>query len=74
MARPNTKFELSVRDMELIETALRSRKMSLSERLIEMKQVDDRLKDDLHTIHELLGRLHNQKEFYRPARGAYVGG
>lgn len=74
MARPNTKFELSVHDMEVIESALRSRKKSLSERLIEMKQIDDGLKDDLTKIHELLGRLHNQKEFYRPARGAYVGG
>lgn len=74
MARPNTKFELSVHDMELIESALRSRKKSLSERLIEMKQVDGELKDDLNTIHDLLGRLHNQKEFYRPTRGAYVGG
>ena len=74
MARPNTKFELSVHDMELIESALRSRKKSLSEQLIDMKQVDNGLKEDLHTIHELLGRLHNQKEFYRPSRGAYIGG
>ncbi len=74
MARPNTNFELSVHDMELIEDALRSRKKSLSDRLIDMKSVDHELKDDLHTIHDLLGRLHNQKEFYRPSRGAYVGG
>lgn len=74
MARPNTKFELSVDDMELIEAALRSRKKSLSDRMIEMRQVDHALKDDLHSIHDLLGRLHNQKEFYRPRSGAYVGG
>lgn len=74
MARPNTKFELSVDDMELIEAALRSRKKSLSDRLIEMKQADSALTDDLKGIHDLLGRLHNQKEFYRPRQGAYVSG
>jgi hypothetical protein len=74
LARPNTNFELTVDDMELIEDALRSRKKSLSEKLIDMKQVDSELKENLHTIHDLLGRLHNQKEFYRPSRGSYVGG
>lgn len=74
MARPNTQIELTVEDMELIEAALRSRKKNLSDKLIEMKQVDEDVKEDLHTIHDLLGRLHNQKEFYRPKVGAYVGG
>lgn len=74
MARPNTKFELSVEDMDLIETALRSRKQSLSEKLCQMKQSDDDLKQSLHGIQDLLGRLHNQKEFYRPKTGAYLGG
>lgn len=74
MARPNTKFDLTVEDMELIETALRTRKKSLSERLVDMKQVDDEVKENLHEIQDLLGRLHNQKEFYRPRHGAYVGG
>ena len=74
MSKPNTKFDLSVEDMELIETALRTRKSSLSERLVEMKAVDEDLKEALHGIQDLLGRLHNQKEFYRPKSGAYVGG
>ena len=74
MARPNTKFELSVEDMDLIETALRSQKKTLSDRMIRMKQVDEGLKEDLQEIHDLLGRLHNQKEFYRPRRAPYVSG
>ncbi|MFK7874686.1 MAG: hypothetical protein AB8B71_02745 [Paracoccaceae bacterium] len=74
MTRPNTKFELSVDDLEIIETALRSRKISLAERLVETKLKDDEAKDSLSVIHDLLGRLHNQKEFYRPKTGAYVGG
>jgi hypothetical protein len=74
MARPNTLFELSVDDMTLIEDALRSRKQSLADRLIEMKQADTEVKDGLAEIHDLLGRLHNQKEFFRPSAGAYVSG
>jgi len=74
MPKPNTKFELSVDDLEVIETALRTRKKSLSAKLAETKASDPALKEALTDIHELLGRIHNQKEFYRPSKGAYIGG
>ena len=74
MPTPNTTFELSVDDMELIEDALRSQKQSLSGSIVESKSVDGDVKDALHGIQDLLGRLHNQKVFYRPSSGAYVGG
>lgn len=74
MPKPNTQFELSVQDMELIEDALRTRKQSLSQRLTSTKTSDADLKETLHSVHELLGRLHNQKEFYRPSKTAYVSG
>ncbi len=61
MPKPNTKFELSLDDMELIETALMK---AHSER-------DDAV--DPRQVHDLLGRLHNQKTFYRPG-GVYVSG
>ena len=57
--KPNTKFRLSVEDMELIETALRE---SQSSERVEARKVQD-----------LLGRLHNQKVFFRP-KGTYVSG
>ena len=53
--KPNTKFTLTVRDIELIEQALRS-----------VKQTRE--------VHELLGKIHNQKNFYRPKDDKYVGG
>ncbi len=59
MPKPNTKFDLSLEDMELIETALQSTQAS--------GRVDPR------QVHELLGRLHNQKIFFRP-NGTYVSG
>ncbi|SMX23773.1 hypothetical protein [Boseongicola aestuarii] len=59
MPKPNTKFELDVEDLDLIETALHKAKRD--------QDIDKR------RIHDLLGRLHNQKVFFRP-RGTYVGG
>jgi hypothetical protein len=59
----NTRFELDIEDVDLIETALRS---------MQKKAASDPAK--VRRIAELLGRLHNQKIFYRPARGVYVGG
>ena len=52
--KPNTQFELSVRDLELIESALHA-----------LEQTKE--------VRELLGSLHNQKNWYRPKEG-YIGG
>ena len=74
MAQANTTFELTVDDLELIETALIEKKRTLS---LEMLDSRPSAKDEpghVRTIQDLLGRLHNQKEFYRPKRGVYVGG
>lgn len=77
----NTKFDLTVEDMELIEDALRTTKRSLNSAVIE--QAADPLRPCENTrdvdasmkrINDLLGRLHNQKKFYRPKSGAYIGG
>lgn len=74
MAKPNKKFDLTVKDLDLIENALRTRKASLSQRLVEVDEANQDLASSLHQIHDLLGRLHNQKSFYRPKSGVYVGG
>jgi len=57
----NTLFELSIKDVDLIESALRS---ALAEEKV----------DDAQSINDLLGRLHNQKTFFRPREGVYIGG
>jgi len=66
----NTQFELSVADMDLIEDALRASKLSKTQADVKARAQDD----EVRQIHDLLGRLHNQKTFYRPAKGPYVGG
>lgn len=53
--KPNTKFELSVKDIDIIESVLRS-----------VKQTRE--------IQEVLGKLHNQKNFYQRRDQIYVSG
>lgn len=63
MPKYNTTFELNIDDMDVIETALRG--------ALRMKSKADL---DEQTVTDLLGRLHNQKVFYRPRNDVYVGG
>ena len=70
--KPNLKFELSVRDIDIIETALTNKISRRSQSLLE---VDDPIdKRELEEMRDLLGRLHQQKNWYRPKKGVYVGG
>ena len=81
MAGPNRAFDLSIEDVDLIEEALRARGRELSRMRLalaedhparmEAIQVIDR---DIRKGEELMGRLHDQKVFYRPRTGLYVSG
>jgi translation initiation factor IF-1 len=59
---PNKNFKLEVDDIALIESAL-------FEKLRNSKFDAER-----KTINELLGKLHDQKIWYRPSDGVYVSG
>jgi hypothetical protein len=61
MSKPNKKFNLDVKDVEQIETALR-----LKMNMVEMSEKKE--------INLLLGKLYNQKQFYRPSHSAYISG
>lgn len=81
MARYNVNFELTVEDVDLIEGALRQTKSSISSELIKRPSSGDAscevaqdLDSSVRQIQDLLGRLHNQKVFYRPHGDVYVGG
>ncbi|MFY9240471.1 MAG: hypothetical protein WAO78_16660 [Roseovarius sp.] len=75
MPKFNTNIELSIEDMDLIEAALRQTKAELSSKLIEAEAPTNEIEPErrVRKIHNLLGRLHNQKVFYRPS-STYVGG
>lgn len=68
MPQYNDMFELSVEDMELIEQALRQAMASYS------IEADEANEDTIRRMHDLLGKLHDQKIFYRPKTGSYIGG
>lgn len=65
MVKPNTDFKLTVNDLDLIEKALYNMVMYYSQ-----KQDFD----SVNKVTDLLGKLHNQKQFYRPEDGTYVSG
>jgi len=85
MAKANTSFDLDVRDVELIENALHSiiTKQSTaiinspSNRNAEPMQGNGpvEINGQIAELRDLLGKLHNQKVWYRPKkRFAYIGG
>ena len=63
MPKYNKNFELHPDDMDLIETALRI-----------AVEADDADVIDPRAAHDLMGRLHNQKVFYRPSDQVYISG
>lgn len=71
--KPNTNFELTVRDIEVIEQALRA-KAGRRGLAIAQGETSEKLREEMHEIQELLGRIHAQKNFFRPKDKTYVGG
>jgi len=77
----NRTFDLTINDVDLIETALRARARELSTRLLALSEENPAhldsiraIQSDLKAGEDVLGRLHNQKVFYRPKEKVYVGG
>jgi len=70
--KPNKNFELNVRDIEIIEQALRA-KAGRRGLAIAQGETSPKLRDEMHEIQELLGRIHNQKVWYKP-KGFTPGG
>lgn len=75
MVKPNKTFELSVRDIEIIEIALRA-KAGRRGLAIANGETSPQLREEMREIQELLGRIYNQKKFYAkmPNDLPYVSG
>ena len=83
MSKPNTTFNLNMKDIELIEEALNYQLSRLIEQrnthtestIIPENQLDSVKYIDykISNVRELLGNLHNQKNWYRP-KGVYISG
>lgn len=72
--KPNTKFELTVNDIEIIERALRAKAGRRGMKILKGEGDFVTLKYEADEILDLLGRLHQQKIWYRPKEKTYVGG
>lgn len=73
MVKANNKFTLTIRDIEIIEQALRA-KAGRRGLAIAQGETSEQLRAEMHEIQDLLGRIHHQKNFYRPKDKSYVGG
>ena len=71
--KPNKKFDLSVRDVEIIEQALRA-KAGRRGMAIAQGESSPQLREEMLEIQQLLGRLHDQKVWYKPKNKFVPGG
>ncbi|KIC44298.1 hypothetical protein RA28_15215 [Ruegeria sp. ANG-S4] len=75
MPQYNDLFELSIEDMDLIEEAMRQAIAAKTHVAADETPQDRANREEfVRRMHELLGRLHDQKIFYRPKEGVYIGG
>ena len=70
--KPNNNFDLSIRDIEVIESALRA-KAGRRGLAIAQGDTSTQLRAEMTEIQDLLGRLHHQKVWFRP-KGKFVSG
>ena len=73
--KPNTGFNLNVRDIDLIESCMRAKiNVLTTERFgVDNPSYINQINKEIREIHDLLGKIHQQKNFYRP-KDNYVGG
>ena len=85
MSKPNIEFNLNLSDIDHIESAINSviaRRSSAMRSLTENSAENTmdisayrEIKQEVSELRDLLGRLHNQKNWYRPQTEAvYVSG
>jgi len=77
----NRNFDLTIHDVDLIEEALRARGRELSNMRLALSGENPAdleavrvIEADQRENEMLLGRLHDQKIFYRPKSVAYISG
>ena len=85
MSKPNTEFNLGLRDIDMIEEAINSviarRSSTMNSLAVENSSSTTDItayrdiRQEVADLRDLLGRLHNQKNWYRPqAEAVYVSG
>ena len=70
----NTNFEMGLKELEIVEDALRFRLNQLSQMSTSNAKTCLTEKNEITEIQSVLGSLHNQKLWYRPKDTPYVSG
>ena len=70
----NTNFEMGLKELEIVEDALRFRLNQLSKLSTSNAKTFLTEKKEITEIQSVLGSLHNQKLWYRPKDKPYVSG
>ena len=70
----NTNFEMGLKELEIVEDALRFRLNQLSKMSTFNAKTCLTEKKEITEIQSVLGSLHNQKIWYRPKDTPYVSG
>jgi len=71
--KPNNSFDLNIRDIEVIESALRA-KAGRRGLAIAEGDASTQLQEEMRELQQLLGKIHNQKNWYKPNDGRFQGG
>ena len=74
MTSPNFNFELNLEDIALIEKTLNNQISELSKKHWTHPQDSNEHMNKIKEIREVLGKIHDQKVWYRPKKKVYVGG
>jgi len=76
MSSYNTEFQLNIEELKTIEDSMIYRIKRLTTRRLTVKKDSSKEKIDIEVKHiqELLGKIHNQKEWWRPKNKVYISG
>ena len=70
----NRNFKMDLKDIDVIEESLRLRLSSLSHKDLAEGESKNAINSEIQKIQNVLGHLHNQKNWYRPKDKVYVSG
>ena len=70
----NRTFTMGLAEIDVIEESLRLRLSSLSHQDLPTGESKNSVTYEIQKIQNVLGHLHNQKNWYRPKDKVYVGG
>ena len=76
MSSYNTEFQLNIEELKTIEDSMLYRLKRLTTRRLTVKKDSSKEKIDIEVKHiqQLMGKIHNQKEWWRPKNKVYISG